>query len=308
MKLNHRKVAFVLSGGGPRGALQVGALRALFEHSIQPQILVGVSIGAVNAAYLATDPCLNGVERLAGIWRELEGEVVFPGGYWRLARRVLRGEDSFFPHEPLREFFLRYLPAGIRQFGDLSTVELYVTAANLRTGRLKVFGEDPDDDLVDALVASTALPPYIAPQENDGQQYVDGGVLSNLPLQVAVDHGADEIYALYLGVQPETYTPAHGLLRILDRTLWSIAQQQLAYELRVAKLSGVSVHLIRLDVNHSVALWDFSHTETWLQQGYEIAQAYLKAPQPQRQRWRQWRRLGIHRIRSLLAHFYKEKV
>lgn len=63
--------AFVLAGGGSIGAVQVGMLRELFAHGVKPDLVVGSSVGAINGAYLAGDPSLEGVRRLEAIWRGL---------------------------------------------------------------------------------------------------------------------------------------------------------------------------------------------------------------------------------------------
>ena len=74
-------LAFVLSGGGNRGALEVGALRVLVERGIRPEMLVGTSAGAVNAAMVASDPTLEGMQRLVNAWREVTKYDVYPGNH-----------------------------------------------------------------------------------------------------------------------------------------------------------------------------------------------------------------------------------
>ena len=74
------KRTFVLSGGGALGSLQVGALRALLEHKVQPDMLVGCSAGALNAAVLARGATLEQVEHAAEIWRRVTTQIVYPGG------------------------------------------------------------------------------------------------------------------------------------------------------------------------------------------------------------------------------------
>src|ERR687893_1003202 len=73
-------VAFVLSGGGNLGALQIGMLRALAEQEIRPDLIIGCSVGAINGAGLAEDPTLVGVARLEQLWRELDGRDLMPKG------------------------------------------------------------------------------------------------------------------------------------------------------------------------------------------------------------------------------------
>src|SRR3990170_3371117 len=97
------RVAFVFSGGGPLGALQVGALRALFEHGVRPDLVVGSSVGALNATFVAFDPTPSGAESLDGIWRALTDQDLFPGSRLRAtwARFLVRG-DRVFENSGLR--------------------------------------------------------------------------------------------------------------------------------------------------------------------------------------------------------------
>src|SRR5947208_5904427 len=80
--------AVVLSGGGSLGAAQVGALQALFEAGIVPDVVVGCSVGALNAAYVAVDPTPQRVGELEHIWRGMTRDTVFPDGRFTVARRL----------------------------------------------------------------------------------------------------------------------------------------------------------------------------------------------------------------------------
>src|SRR5438270_10597623 len=94
------KIAVVLSGGGNRGAAQVGMLRALVEAGIRPDVVVGTSVGSLNAAALARDPSVTGVDELEAVWISLSRERLFGDGRltraWRLASRAsyLFGSDG----------------------------------------------------------------------------------------------------------------------------------------------------------------------------------------------------------------------
>src|SRR5487761_785486 len=83
------RTAFVLSGGGSLGALQVGMLRALAESGIKPDMLIGPSVGAVNAAFMGGTPDLEGATQLGEIWRGLRRRHIFPLSPWSSARGLL---------------------------------------------------------------------------------------------------------------------------------------------------------------------------------------------------------------------------
>ena len=148
-------IAFVLSGGGPRGALQAGALQVLLEKGIRPDILVGTSAGAVNAAYLAADPTPAAAYRLGDVWRRLTKEQLFGGGVLQAAWHLLTHRDSLYCNDRLRSYFETHSPTRERFFRGLA-VRLYIVATDLLTRRPYVFGEDRDEPLLDALMASSA--------------------------------------------------------------------------------------------------------------------------------------------------------
>lgn len=186
------KVAIVLSGGGPLGALQVGALKGLFEHGIRPDIVVGTSVGSMNAAYLAFNPTVEGVKDMERHWREFTDEDLFPGGRFRAAwaRMFVRG-NRLFENTGLRRVISGHL--GEATAIEHAEIPLGVVATDLETGAERIFTSGP---LVEALLASAAMPGVYPPVEIDGRLYTDGGVANNVPIAPAVEMGATTIYVL----------------------------------------------------------------------------------------------------------------
>lgn len=271
-------IALVLSGGGTRGALQAGALLALAEREIQAQILVGSSVGALNAAYLATDPTLAGALRLAEVWRHLRREEVLPGNWLSMALRFLFGRDSLLDGRTLRRFIKRHLPEGVRTFGDLQArgVRLYVTTANLNTATLYLYGEDPRAELAPALVASTALPGTLPPYVENGWQYVDGGVVANVPISLAAAQGARTIYAVNVGYAGQTWENVRGAFPIAQRAIGVAMYQQLLRDLQdVAARPEIRLHHIALGGFQDVSLWDFSQVGRMIEAGRRLTHRYL---------------------------------
>ncbi|MCS7352370.1 MAG: patatin-like phospholipase family protein, partial [Anaerolineae bacterium] len=186
--------AFVLSGGGNRGPLQVGALKALLERGIEPDFLVGTSAGAINAVAFAIDPTSDGVERLAAAWRRVRRADIYPGHLFTALWRLLTHQDSLFDGSGLRRVLQAHLPPGVRTFGDLRR-PCYVTAADLRTQRLILFGEDPSAPLLEAVLASASVPVIHPPVRFRNMQLVDGGVVAAVPITmitIAIEKGAEE--------------------------------------------------------------------------------------------------------------------
>lgn len=273
-------IAFVLSGGGNRGALEVGALQALLERGIAPDILVGTSAGAMNAAFIAADPSLVGALTLGALWKSLRRRDVFPGNALTMAWRVLTGQDSLVSSDRLRDLVIRNLPPGVACFGDLR-VRLYTTAADLNTATLYLFGDDPSTPIVDAVMASASLPITFPPYMYQGAQLVDGGIVANVPIEIAMARGATEIYAIDLGYSGEPVPDVQGVVAIAQRMLTTLIYQQLLNDLaEAAEDESVTLHHIRIPAFHGISMWDFGQAEAMIRAGEETAEAYLAHPQP----------------------------
>jgi NTE family protein len=105
-------VAFAMSGAGNYGSLQVGALQVLLERGIRPDTLIGTSAGAMNAAYLALDPTVDGAHRLAEHWRSAANEALSRGDVLLMLWRLIAKRDGLLPNDHLRRFIERTLPPG----------------------------------------------------------------------------------------------------------------------------------------------------------------------------------------------------
>lgn len=271
-------LAFVLSGGGNRGALEAGALIALAEREIRPDLLVGTSAGALNAAYFATNPTLSGALELAQEWRTVRRQDVFPGNWLTVAWRFVTGRDSLIDGRHLRRFIERRLPPGYRTFGDLAPrgVRLYVTSANLNTATLYLYGEDPSASLIDAVIASSALPATLPPFEAHGWQYVDGGVVANVPVSIAAAMGARTIYAVNVGYAGRTWENIRGAFPIVQRAIGVMMYQQLLNDLAVmSRRPEVELHHIILDGYQEAPIWDFSPVPEMIETGRRLTHRYL---------------------------------
>ncbi|MGQ9494181.1 MAG: patatin-like phospholipase family protein [Anaerolineae bacterium] len=287
-------VAFVLSGGGNRGALQVGALQALLERGVRPDMLVGTSAGALNAAFLASDPTPVGIQRLAKTWERVKKEDIYPGNYWSMLWRLIRDEESLYSNAKFQRFLERYLRVlHLQRFGDITSgVRLYIVAARLDTGAAYIFGDDANDLLLDALMASTALPPFHPPWWYNGTAYVDGGMAADLPISVAAERGAREIYALHVTMAPQPSTRLHGVLEISAHALQALLERQLRCELQMAtELPNVQLHYIPFTAYAGLPLSDFRHTSEMIAEGRAIMEAYLATLARPQATWEHpWRR------------------
>ena len=269
---------FVLSGGGSLGALQVGALRALLEHKVQPDMVVGCSAGALTATFLARGANQEQVDRAAEVWRQVTNQIVYPGGRLNSLWRVISGQDSLHDNRRFYQFLQEMGCTPALTFGASTTIRLYVTATNLRTGWLHVFGDNTNDRILDALMASTALTPLHPPWEINGERYVDGGTVTPLPLRVALDRGATEIWALHTVGTPESTAPkpVHGVAAIIGKAVDTMLRLQVQHDLHLAEdARRVNLHHIQLTTPQPLAATDFAHADELIEAGYAQAGTYL---------------------------------
>ena len=185
--------ALVLSGGANLGAVHVGMLRALVEHGVVPDLIVGTSVGALNGAYISSRWHRDGVAGLDAIWTGLRRQDIFPtnllGGFLGFVGRA----DHLVSSDGVRRVIEREL--GFDRL-EQAPIAVHVVATDLLTGIDRRFSSGP---AVDAILASTAIPAIFPPVVIDGVPYIDGGVVNNTPITHAADLGATTIWVLPAG-------------------------------------------------------------------------------------------------------------
>ncbi len=266
----NRCLAFVLGGGGARGALQLGALRALLYAGIRPDLLVGTSIGAVNAAGLGLwGPDLAALETLEWAYQEIWDYELMDPNVGRVALRAALGGPNKDASSRLADVLIASGITPDVRF-DQAWVRLAVVGTNLDTGQPVIYGQDPSQSVYDGLLASISVPPWFAPVEKGGEIIIDGGVVSNLPIEAAVTLGATEIIALDLD-DPRPAPGIHPPLdQFLDKLLFTVTQRQKHLETALAEARGVPVRCLELRGPRATPLWDFGNYKDLIQIGYEI--------------------------------------
>src|SRR3954452_1726741 len=179
-----RPQAFVLPGGGVLGAYQVGVLRALAEHGVTADLLVGVSAGSLNAASAAWSPGLDGLDALERAWRSVRRRDLLRVHPGRLALAFTGRRASFLDSRHGAAWIRRTL--GEWRIED-APIRLAVVATDVTTGRAVAL---TDGDVVSAVVGSAAFPGVYPPVWRDGRWLMDGGVVADVPLDVTVALGA----------------------------------------------------------------------------------------------------------------------
>jgi NTE family protein len=176
-------------------------LRALLEKGIDPDLICGTSIGAMNGAAVASAPTVETVDELERVWTTLDKTEVFSGSVFSGAANLVRSRVSVQSSESLRRLIEKMLPA--RTFEDLA-VPFQCVAASIEQAAEHWFSEGP---LVDAILASSAVPGILPPVEIDGEHFIDGGIVNSIPIGRAVDLGATEIFVLHVGRIERPLTP-----------------------------------------------------------------------------------------------------
>lgn len=183
--------AFVLAGGASLGALQVGMLRALYERGIEPDLLVGTSVGALNAGYIASRPrTVDTIRSLAEVWTGLRREDIFPIHPPTLIAGLSNHRDHLVPDRPFRRLITRHLR--MERLED-ATTPLHIVAFDLLNG---VEVRLSDGLAIDAVMATAAIPGVLPPVPWRGRLLVDGGLVNNTPISHAVKLGAERIFVL----------------------------------------------------------------------------------------------------------------
>lgn len=297
-----KKLALVLGGGGSRGAMQVGALRALIEAGYQPDLVTATSIGAANGAFLAVHGyTLYGVQKLEEVWQATIDQDLLPTNLWWQTMRAFFKRARGFSQHRIREFaIINGLTPELR-FKDLQDVLLYAVAADLNAGCPVVFGIDPEESVLESVLASMSLPPWMAPQEINGRYLIDGGAVSNLPIEAALQQSATEIIALDLFDPNDIDTSSNSFGDFFVKLDETVKNRQAQLELELAEARGVLVHRISLTAEKPVPLWDFRQSAKLIERGYQLAnQAIATWPPDKLPSW--WRKM---RIPVLLEGFLK---
>ena len=267
-KHEDRQIVLVLQGGGALGAYQAGVYHALHEHRIEPDWIIGTSIGAINASLIAGNELTERLDKLKEFWTRMAyrppfgvpASTIFPDtiAYWKT---LLRGIPSFFKPN-LGAFLGTHVPLGVDNASFYSTAPLEKTllelvdfalvnkcrprltvgAAHVRTSEMKYFDSRDGEIGVRHIMASGALPPAFPAVRIDGELYWDGGILSNTPTEAIFDDTPRKdslIFAVHLwnpmGQEPSTIWEVfnrHKDIQYSSRVASHIARQRQLHHMR----------------------------------------------------------------------------
>jgi len=268
--------AFVLGGGGVLGAVEVGMLRALFERGVAPDLVLGTSVGALNGAMVARDPSPAVIARLTDLWRGASraGQEVYGDRALRTVRRAVSTGTHIYSAKPLKKRL-------VEEFGDLTfedlPVRFQVCAASIERAAEHWFDSGP---VVDAIVASAAVPGLLPPAKVGDEHYLDGGIVNSVPVGRAVRLGATRVFVLQVGRIDRPLT--------VPRRPWEVARVSFEIARRhrfVREMSelpdGVEAHVLPARGTSSrddtlLGGRDFGTVQQRIDETYEASLAYLE--------------------------------
>ncbi|GAA2037712.1 patatin-like phospholipase family protein [Terrabacter terrae] len=267
--------AFVLTGGGSLGAVQVGMLTALHDAGVEPDLLVGTSVGAVNAAYLAGPARGSGVsttdrlESLTALWHGLRRHDVFalePKRWWGAARG---GQPSMFSGGGLQRLLERHLGYDFLQD---ARIPVEVTVTDLVTGVGQVLDTGP---VVSAVRASAAVPGVLPPVVREGATLVDGAIGELDVLGHTAGRGVADIYLLPAGY-PCAGPPPATALGIALSSLSLLLHRQLMAQIR-GYAGAAQLRVIPPLCPLSVSPADFGQTSALVRRAHRSTRDWLEA-------------------------------
>ena len=262
------ETAIVLAGGGNRGAVQVGMLRALVERGVVPNLIVGTSIGAINGAAFAGAPTLEGVYLAADLWRRIAASDVFPRRRFHGTWRFLEKRSSVFPIVGLMGAVAAYLR--FERLED-APVPLLLIATRLDDGVEEWL---TTGSALDAIMASAALPGMYPAIEIGEHRYFDGGVMNNVGISAALAAGAKRVYVLLCdrvdAAAPSFSRPFEAMFAAFSLALGARVRRDLANV-----PADVDVVVIEQPGTAIFDPQDFSKTDELIEQGYRAAREVL---------------------------------
>lgn len=278
--------ALVLSGGGSKGAYQVGALQHILgEQEVVYDAFCGVSVGAINCAFLSmfkTGEEKQSINTLAELWSKLNNSSIYKR-WWPFGRWHSLWRKSFFDSSPLSNL----LRGGL----DLSKIRasgkpINVGTVSLSSGKYTIFDQN-SDHFIDAVIASASFPGMLTPVKFLGQLWTDGGVKEISPIKKAVDLGADIIDVIITSPQTrvkrfiENPTTVDILKRSIDLSTDKIMSNDIEKVYMHNKLAEagledrkmVKINILRPDYNLIEDLLDFrpEKIKEMMQKGYADA-------------------------------------
>jgi NTE family protein len=265
-------VAFALSGGGNLGAMQAGGMRALIEAGIEPGLLTGSSIGALNAAFYATHPGMEGCVALESAWGDLRRQEVFRFDLSRAIAGFIGLRDHLVATKRLKMIIHEWL--GIERIEE-STVPFAAVATDALTGEIVLMTQG---EVASALLASAAIPGIFPPVRRDGRWLVDGSLSAGCPAIEALELGADEVFAFLTTTAPRRKPPRGAVAAAMNSVSLLTSKLQasrLESAETLASHRGGAVYFVPSPFPEAPSPFDFSQGASLARSGYARAAEWV---------------------------------
>lgn len=262
--------AFVFAGGGSLGAVQVGMLHELFVHGIHPDLVIGSSAGAINAAYFANAPSLAGIARLENLWNSVRRRDIMPLTMRSILGTMFFRRPSFSSNAGIRRLLESNLDYALIEDTRLP---LHIVATDNSSGCEVLLSNGP---VIEAIMASSAIPGIFPPVTIGGRVLVDGGVANNTPISVAINLGAQRIFVLPTGFACALQRPPQTAIGQVLHSLSLLVARQLVFDLQRYTLAAqfiVVPPLCPLDVSP----YDYSACGSLIARAKENTKNWLAA-------------------------------
>jgi NTE family protein len=243
-------------------------LRALVEHEVNPDLIVGCSVGALNGAGFAQEPTAERLDHIEEIWRTTESKELMPRQWMSPARALTHRGEAIHPIDGLRQLVERTLTAPT--FEDLVT-PFQCVATEVIGAREHWFSEGP---LVDAVLASSAMPAIFPTVEIDGGRYLDGAAVIDVPVRHAADLGARTLFVMEVGALSRPWSEPKRPADTAMEAYWIARRHRFRRDLELLP-PKVDVHLLPHGDPPALKLHDFSRSGDLIRNAYIATTAYL---------------------------------
>ena len=261
------QVVLVMQGGGAPGCYQAGVYQALHEAGIEPDWVIGTSIGAINGAIIAGSKVTDRIERLREFWSGLEG---WSPGPWGSLTALLTGVPGFFSPNPAAAWGvetrvgieraalysidpLKKLLPKLVNFDLVNSGKPRFTLGlvNVRSGQMRYFDSREGTIGLDHVLGSSAIPPSFPAVRLDGEAYWDGGIYSNTPVEVVFDDNprrSSVVFAVQIWHtrSPEPDSIAQVFMRQKDILFGSRSRSHIARHAQLHRMRQVVRELYKM--------------------------------------------------------------
>jgi NTE family protein len=263
--------AFVLAGGGSLGAVEVGMLSALLEWNETPSFLVGTSAGAINAAYFAGNPTLGGVQELRQLWCSVRRREIMPIQLRSVVTGLFGTRGYLVESQGLRSLLEQHLRYS--RF-EAASIPVHIVACDITSGREVVLSSG---SVVDAVLASTAIPGIFPPVKIGPHMLVDGGVANNAPISVAIALGAKRVIVLPTGYTCAAKRVPKGAVGRAMHAVAKLVAGQLVRDAEHWLASHIELRIVPSLCPLAISPYDYSAAQSLIVRAHESTRIWLES-------------------------------